>query len=616
MVVPYGSWPSPLSAARVTAGALRLDQIQLDGDDVYWLEGRASEGGRNVIVRRSPSGEIADVTPPGCNVRTRVHEYGGGAYTVYRRTVFFSNFSDQRVYQQDPDGETRAITDEGACYADFRMDASRSRLIGVRERDGENTIVAIPGDVLVAGADFYSDPIVSPDGKFLAWIQWNHPNMPWDGTELWVAMFNPDGSLGSREQIAGGSAESIFQPEWSPDSALFFVSDRSGWWNLYRWRGLSVDAVHPMAAEFGKPQWTFSMVTYAFVDENRIAATYSEHGTWHLALIDPSANRFTPLDLPVEPIESIKANADGIYFIGGSPTEGAAIYNYSKGGQLRVLRSAATDPIPREWISVPEAVTYRVGDRDVHAFYYPPTNPEVTAPPDTQPPLIVVTHGGPTGATLDVLDPKVQFWTSRGFAVLDVNYSGSTGYGRPYRDRLKGQWGIVDVEDAVGGAQAMVAAKKADADRLIIRGGSAGGYTTLAALTFHDTFKSGASYYGISDLEVLQHDTHKFEARYNDSLLGPYPEAKAIYRERSPIHFTDRLSCPIILFQGLEDKVVPPNQSEMMADAVRRKGLKVKYVAFEGEQHGFRKAENIIRSLEEELGFYRDVFGMIDATPR
>jgi dipeptidyl aminopeptidase/acylaminoacyl peptidase len=623
MVAPYGSWPSPLSAARVTTGGLRLDQIQLDGEDVYWLEGRASEGGRNVIVKRSPSGEITDVTPAGCNVRSRVHEYGGGAYTVYRRTIFFSNFTDQRIYQLDPGGTPQAITAAGASYADFRMDPHRSRLIGVREQQGENSIVSIPGDVLVAGADFYSDPIVSPDGKFLAWLQWNHPNMPWDGTELWVALINPDGTIGSREKVAGGSEESIFQPEWSPDSALFFVSDRTGWWNLYRWRGVAVEPIHAMAAEFGKPQWTFSMVTYAFVDENRIAATYTEGGRWKLGLIDPGAKRFTPLGLPIEPLESIKARAAAgtgsaaesaestdIYFIGGSPTDAAAIYSYSTGGKLRVVRSSATNPIPNAWISVPEAVTYQAGDRDVHAFYYPPTNPDVAAPPDTQPPLIVVTHGGPTGATLDVLDPKVQFWTSRGFAVLDVNYSGSTGYGRPYRDRLKGQWGIVDVEDAVAGAQAMVAAKKADANRLIIRGGSAGGYTTLAALTFHDTFKSGASYYGISDLEVLQHDTHKFESRYNDSLIGPYPAAKDIYRARSPIHFTDRLSCPIILFQGLEDKVVPPNQSEMMAEAVRKKGIKVKYVTFEGEQHGFRKAENIIRSLEEELAFYRDVFAM------
>jgi dipeptidyl aminopeptidase/acylaminoacyl peptidase len=609
MVVPYGSWPSPLSAARVTAGGLRLDQIQLDGDDLYWLEGRASEGGRNVIVKRLQSGDIVDVTPPGFNVRSRVHEYGGGAYSVHQRTIFFSNFADQRVYQQGPDGAPQPITDEGhGSYADFRMDAHRSRLIGVREHTGSNTIVAVPGATLVEGADFYSDPIVSPDGKFLAWLQWNHPNMPWDGTELWVAVFNPDGSVGSREQVAGGREESIFQPEWSPDGALYFASDKTGWWNLYRWNAVSIEPVHPMEAEFGKPQWTFSMVTYAFVDADRIAATYTEGGRWKLALIDPDARRFTPLDLPIEAIESIKANATGIYFIGGSPTDAAAICCYSKGGQLRQLRSSATDSMAREWIAVADAVTYRAGDRDVHAFYYPPTSPDVAAPAGDRPPLIVVTHGGPTGATLDVLDPKVQFWTSRGFAVLDVNYSGSTGYGRAYRDRLKGQWGIVDVEDAVAGAKAMVAAGKADANRLIIRGGSAGGYTTLAALTFHDTFKCGASYYGISDLEVLQQDTHKFEARYNDSLIGPYPEAKAVYRQRSPIHFTDRLSCPIILFQGLEDKVVPPNQSEMMAEAVRKKGLKVKYVAFEGEQHGFRKAENIIRSLEEELAFYKDVF--------
>jgi dipeptidyl aminopeptidase/acylaminoacyl peptidase len=602
--IPYGSWPSPLSAARVTAGALRLDQIQLDGDDVYWLEGRASEGGRNVIVRRSADGVIADVTPAGFNVRSRVHEYGGAAYTLHNGTVFFSNFADQRVYQQERGKAPEAITDDGACYADYRMDVLRSRLIGVREHTGDNAIVSIPGDVLVEGADFYSDPIVSPDGRFLAWLEWRHPNMPWDGTELWVAMFKGDGSIGAREHVAGGRSESIFQPEWAPDGRLYFASDRTGWWNLYRWDGANVEAIYPMEAEFGKPQWTFSMVTYAFVDRTRIAATYTQGGRWKLALINIETKEFEPIALDVEPLESIKARAaegSEIFFIGGSPTKASAVMTISG----LVLRSATTDVIPPEWISVAEAVTYRAGDRDVHAFYYPPTNPDVTG--EGTPPLLVVTHGGPTGATIDVLDPKVQFWTSRGFAVLDVNYSGSTGYGRPYRDRLRGQWGIVDVEDAVAGAQAMVASGKADPNRLIIRGGSAGGYTTLA---FHDTFKAGASYYGISDLEVLQQDTHKFESRYNDTLIGPYPEAKDVYIARSPIHFTDQLSCPIILFQGLEDKVVPPNQSEMMADAVRKKGLKVKYVTFEGEQHGFRKAENIIRSLEEELAFYKDVFGM------
>ncbi len=622
----YGAWPSPLTAARVTAGALRLDQIQVDDHDVYWLEGRASEGGRNVIVRWTPADPV-DVTPPDFNVRTRVHEYGGAAYTVHNGAVYFSNFSDQRVYRQAAGEAPVAMTEPGAMWADYRVDAARHRLIGVRELNGVNVIAAIPDRVLLEGADFYSDPLVSPDGKFLAWLQWNHPNMPWDGTELWVGAFNASGLIGVREKVAGGPSESIFQPEWSPDGVLHFVSDRTGWWNLYRWRpsaplGTDADAVEPLhttGAEFGKPQWTFSMVTYAFIAANRIAATYVQQGRWKLAIINTDLKTFEPIELPVEPLESINVDSrtGDIYFVGGSPVDSLAIYRL-RDRSAEVIKSSTTETISREWISVPEAITFRVKDRDVHAFYYPPKNPDVRPSghqaigpsTDEKPPLLVITHGGPTGATGDVLDLKVQFWTSRGFAVLDVDYSGSTGYGRPYRDRLKGQWGIVDVEDAVGGAEAMVAMGKADASRLIIRGGSAGGYTTLAALTFFDTFKAGASYYGISDLEVLQQDTHKFEARYNDTLIGPWPAAREVYRARSPIHFTDRLSCPIILFQGLEDKVVPPNQGEMMAEAARKKGLKVQYVAFEGEQHGFRKAENIIRSLEEELAFYQDVFSM------
>ncbi len=626
--MPYGAWTSPLTASRVTAGALRLDHIQLDGGDVYWLEGRASEGGRHVIVKWTPTGEISDVTVAPFNVRTRVHEYGGAAYTVDRGTIYFANFADQRIYRQAPGGTPEPITAKGCFYADFRVDQRRDRLISVREdhsQAGEaiNTIVAIGGGeaVLVSGADFYSDPIVSPDGGSLAWLQWHHPNLPWDGTELCVARFNADGTLGPAQTIAGGAAESIFQPEWSPDGTLYFVSDRAGWWNLYRLPaealakvGLvngSVESVHVMAAEFGKPQWTFSMVTYAFVSAERIAVTYAQDGRWHLGLIETRTRAFTPVGLPVQPLESIHATAEAIYFIGGSALTANAITRLAlQDRSLAVLRSASAERIEPVWISVPEAVTFTAAGRDVHAFYYPPVNPDVRAPAGERPPLLVLTHGGPTGATVDVLDAKIQFWTSRGFAVLDINYSGSTGYGRAYRERLNGQWGIADVADAVGGAEAMVAAGTVDPARLAIRGGSAGGYTTLAALTFHHTFKAGASYYGISDLEVLQQDTHKFESRYNESLIGPYPAAREVYVARSPIHFTDRLSCPIILFQGLDDKVVPPNQSAMMAEAVRKKGLKVKYVTFEGEQHGFRKAENIIRALEEELAFYRDVFGV------
>src|SRR5436190_10175677 len=393
MSISYGSWPSPLTAARVTAGALRLDQIQLDQEDVYWIEGRASEGGRNVIVRRSRSGEITDVTPPGFNVRTRVHEYGGAAYTVHHGAIFFSNFADQRVYQQDSGKEPSPLSEAGPSYADYRMDEHRSRLIGVREFEGDNAIAAIPGDVLVEGADFYSDPIVSPDGRFLAWLEWRHPNMPWDGTELWVAMFKPDGSIGAREHVAGGRSESIFQPEWAPDGRLYFASDRTGWWNLYRWAGAEVEAVHLMEAEFGKPQWTFSMVTYAFVDTHRIAATYTVDGRWKLAMIDTELKSFTPIELAVEPLESIKANTNNIYFIGGSPTQPAAVMTV-KG---EILRSSSSDVIAREWISVAEAVTYRVGDRDVHAFYYRPANPDVEAAQRERPPPLGVTHAGARG---------------------------------------------------------------------------------------------------------------------------------------------------------------------------------------------------------------------------
>lgn len=631
LVAPYGTWTSPLTAARVTAGSLRFDHIVLDGDDVYWIEGRASEGGRNVVVRRSPDGRTTDITPAGFNVRSRVHEYGGAAYLAHRGTVYFSNFADQRLYRQRPTGPPAPLTPDGFFYADCAIDEARGRIVCVREDhtkgDAEpiNTIVAVTigeapdrprgGTIVVSGADFYSDPVISSDGSRLGWLQWNHPNMPWDGTELWVAELTKNGTLGAREKVAGGVDESIFQPSWSPDGLLYFVSDRTGWWNLYRRRGTAIEPIRPMPAEFGKAQWTFSMSTYAFITATRLAVTYTEAGRWKLALVETEPRKFEPVNLSLEPLESIRATTRAVYFIGGSPTVAPAIARMTlAAAEAEVLRPASSDTIDSTWISVPEAITFpSENEQPVHAFHYAPRNPDVTAPADQKPPLLVVTHGGPTGATQAILDPRVQFWTSRGFAVLDVNYGGSTGYGRPYRDRLKGRWGIVDVADAVNGARYLVAQGKADPNRLAIRGGSAGGYTTLAALAFHDVFKAGASYYGISDIEVLARDTHKFESRYLDSLIGPYPARKDLYVARSPIHFTDKLSSALILFQGLEDKVVPPNQSEMMAEAVRRKGLPVAYLAFEGEQHGFRQEKNIVRSLEAELYFYGAVFGFAPA---
>ena len=626
-VAGYGTWKSPLTASRVTAGALRFDHLVVDGSDLYWVEGRASDRGRYVVVRRTPDGVAHDVTPPGFNVRTRVHEYGGAAYTVYQGVVYFSNFADQRLYRQSASAPPRPLTREGFFYADAQVDARRSRLVCVREEhqahDVVNTLVSMALDggderVLVSGADFYSDPVISASGSEMAWLQWNHPNMPWDGTELWVGELRGDGSIGERRLVAGGDAESIFQPLWSPDGRLYFVSDRTGWWNLYRTTAASFAAhehLLPMDAEFGKPQWVFSQTTYCFLDAQRIAATYTEDGQWKAGILHLESRRFQPLDLRMEPLESVQWLGDTLYFIGGSPTEplciAAAVLHPSP--SVEVVRSASSDRIPAEWISVAQPVTFESNQLPVHAFYYPPTNPDYAAPADERPPLVVISHGGPTAASLDVLDARVQFWTSRGFALLDVNYGGSTGFGRAYRDRLRGAWGVVDVADCVNGARHLVATGRADARRLAIRGGSAGGYTTLAALTFYDTFQAGASHYGVSDVEFLARDTHKFESRYLDSLIGPYPEERDRYRERSPIHHTDRLSAALILFQGLDDKVVPPNQAEMMAEAVRRKGLPVAYVPFEGEQHGFRKAENIVRSLEAELYFYGAVFGFAPA---
>ena len=627
-VAPYGAWASPLSAARATAGALRLGQIAVDGDDVYWLEGRASEGGRNVLVRASAGAPPVDVSPRDFNVRTRVHEYGGAAYTVHQGTIYASNFADQKLYAFTAGQAPKALTPEGYFYAQCRVDVPRKRLICVREDHTKGdaqpsaALVAIPlgasapsaGVVLASGADFYSDPALSPDGTRLAWLQWDHPNMPWDGTSLDLADLDARGIPKAPVRIAGGAEESIFQPSWSPDGGLYFVSDRTGWWNLYRQQGSVSEPVHAMQAEFGKPQWAFGMTTYAFQSDNRLVVTWTEQGRWRMGLLNLEPRRLERLDLALDPLEALVSTSRAAYFVGGSPTEGPAITRVSYGGvEAEILRRSREDTLEAAYVSAPEAITFDSAGQETHAFYYPPVNPAFEAPAGTAPPLLVLSHGGPTGATDPVFDPEVQFWTTRGFAVIDVNYGGSTGYGRAYRKRLNGQWGIVDVRDAVNAAKHLVAAGKADPARLITRGGSAGGYTTLAALTFHDTFKAGASYYGISDLEVLAKDTHKFESRYMDSLVGPYPAMQSTYRDRSPIHFVDKLNCALILLQGLEDKVVPPSQSQMMADAVRKKGLPVAYVTFEGEQHGFRKAENIVRALESELYFYGKVFGFTPA---
>jgi len=630
-IAPYGSWKSPITADLIVAGTIGLGQIVLDGENVYWSEGRPAEGGRSVIVRRTPDSKTTDVTPSPFNVRTRVHEYGGGAFAIKDGTVYFSNFADQRLYKQTPNCEPQPLTLVADLrYADAVVDLQRERIICVQEdhtkgdREPANSLVSISLNndediqVLASGCDFYASPRLSPDRSQLAWISWNHPNMPWDSTQLWVAPINPDGSLGEAECVAGGADKSIFQPEWSPDGVLYFVSDRSGWWNLYRWLppmpegGLGgVEPLCPMDAEFGLPQWVFGMSTYGFESANRIICTYTKKGSWQLASLDLQTKQLEVIETPYTDISSLQVASGRAVFIAGSATEPTAIVQMDLATQqIEVLRRSSQLKIEPGYLSTPQEIPFPTENGLIaYAFFYPPQNQDYTPPKGEKPPLLVKSHGGPTASVSSTFNLKIQYWTSRGFGFLDVNYGGSTGYGREYRQRLNQQWGIVDVDDCANAAKYLAEQGLVDSERLAIAGGSAGGYTTLCALTFRDVFKAGASHYGVSDLEALATDTHKFESRYLDGLIGPYPERKDLYEARSPIHFTDQLSCPAIFFQGLEDKIVPPNQAEMMVAALKAKGLPVAYVAFEGEQHGFRRAENIKRALDGEFYFYSRVFG-------
>jgi dipeptidyl aminopeptidase/acylaminoacyl peptidase len=634
---PFGSWKSPITADRVVAAGIRIATIRLAGDDTYWIEARPAEKGRAVIVRRQADGSTSDLLAAPWSARTRVHEYGGGAYVVAGGDVLFSHFDDQRLYRVTPGAPPRPVTPERAAfrYADAAVDARRQRLICVREdhsareREPVNTLVAVgldgpleAGRVLVAGHDFYSSPAISPDGARVAWLAWNHPNMPWDGTELWAADIAADGSFSSPQKVAGGVEESIFQPGWSPDGVLHFVSDRTGFWNLFRLdsRGGAMEPLCPLDAEFGLPQWGFAMSTYGFTGDGRIAAAYTQGGVWRLLVLDPESRRADALDLPWTEISSyagVRVAGHRVVCVAGSATEPESLVEVDiQSGATQVLRRPDGEAVDSDYCSVPEAIEFpTTGERKAYAFYYRPRNRDFTTPTGERPPLLVMSHGGPTGAAGSALELEIQYWTSRGIAVLNVNYGGSSGYGRAYRERLNGQWGVVDVDDCVNGALHLVARGEVDGGRLAITGGSAGGFTTLSALTFRDAFRTGASHYGVSDLEALARNTHKFESRYMDRLIGPYPERKDLYVARSPIHATDRLSCPVIFFQGLDDPVVPPNQAERMVEALREKGLPVAYVAFPGEQHGFRQSANMKRALEAELFFYSRVFGFELADP-
>lgn len=623
VTTPYGSWKSPITTDLIVQGSIGLVSVQFDGDDLYWIEARPSEAGRNVVMKRNGDGSAEEMVPAPYNVRTRVHEYGGGALTIHKGHLYFSNFADNLLYVRKVDGEISALTqDSKHRYADGIVDGERGIFIAVREDHtksdifAETTLIAMDLDgqnerILVSGNDFYSNPRLSPNGKQLCWLTWNHPNMPWDETELWLADVAADGSLTNAHKVAGGSGESIVQPVWSPDGTLYFVSDASNWWNLTRLVDGTAVPVHPKNAEFAGPSWVFGLSNYAFMDASTIVCSYTEDGRWFLGKIDVATGHLTRFESGYTEFASVHCHGSKLAYLAASPVNFTrVVLEDVLSGETEVVRSSNTLDVPADYLSMPESLDYPTeGGKTAHAIYYPPTNPDYTAPEGERPPLLVHVHGGPTGRASAALNLTTQYWTSRGFAVVDVNYGGSVGYGREYRDRLKGQWGVVDVDDTVNAALYLVRRGDVDGERITIAGGSAGGYTTLACLVFRDVFKAGASHFGLSELEIFAQETHKFESRYMDSLLGPYPEAKDVYYNRSPINFVDDLSCPVIFFQGLDDRIVPPNQAELMVEALKKKGLPVAYVAFEGEGHGFRMAQNIKRAIDGEFYFYSQVFG-------
>lgn len=636
-VVPYGSWPSPLSAATVATGSVHAEVVAVEDDDIYWIERRPDEGGRSAVVCRRGNGTMADVTPPGTNVRSRVHEYGGGSCLVDAGVVYYSDFQDQRLYRLVPGQRPVALTPEGPWrYADAAIDPVRKRLICIREdhsllaaggrvsdsgsqapAEAVNTLVSIPlegrptaGEVIAHGDDFYSTPRFNPDGSRLCWISWRHPQMPWDGTELWVARIDAAGRLSSRTRIAGSDRESIVQPGWTPDGALTFVSDRSGWWNLYAVRDGTVEPLLPMAAEFARPPWELGHSSWAQAPGGSLAVSFCHEGVWRLATLDTSRRALRELVGAPEPGPVLLATATHAVYVGRSPIAPDAVVRTDLAtGATAVVHAVSAPVLDPRFISRARAIAFTTDDGgEARLFYYAPVNPEVVAPAADRPPLIVIGHGGPTSAAMTKLHLVIQYWTTRGFAVADVDYRGSTGYGRAFRERLNGEWGVADVADCVKAARHLAEAGLADPARLIMRGSSAGGFTTLAALVQRPgVFSAAACYYGISDLEALARDTHKFESRYTDGLIAPWPARADLYRARSPIHAVDRLSCPLILFHGREDRAVPVNQSELMAEVLRRKGLQVELHVFDGEQHGFRRHDTIERCLEAELAFYRRV---------
>ena len=630
-IAPYGSWKSPIAAEMLIGGGRRrLSEIRCDGNDVYWLDGRPKEGGRQVIMRLSPDGEMKDLTPTEFNSRNAVHEYGGGSYAVRDRAVYFTNWSDQRIYVQRDGGEPTPLTSEpsvprGARFADLTITANGKYLLCVREThtdDGNeavNEIVAVDTGtgaekVIATGRDFYCAPRESNRHDGIAWTEWDHPNMPWDGNSLMSGSFDAnDAAVSTTAELVGGTGESIVQPSWGSNGLLHFATDRSGWWNVYVWRDGEMVNLLEEESDHGRPDWQFGFSSYAHLADGKIALGKGGVTSGSIVLIDPGSNSTQTIKIPFSEVSYVTASPDGgsILFIGASPTREPAVVRLELATEMcETVYSPSEVNVEPGYLSSPQHIVFPTTENGAaHTYYYAPTNQDFAAPDGELPPLVTVCHGGPTSASGTGLDLSTHYWTSRGFAVVDVNYRGSSGYGKVYRDALKGKWGIYDTDDCIAAAQHLIDQGLVDKDRVIIRGGSAGGYTTINALTFHDFFAAGAALYGIADLMVFIGDTHKYESRYLESLVGPYPAEAQRYHDRSAINFMDQLATPMIILQGLEDEIVPPSQAEIMVDALESKGLPYAYIGFPGEQHGFRQAANIIRAQEAELYFYGKVLG-------
>lgn len=631
-VTPYGEWPSPITAESLVSGALGVaeccvDRPENDVEAIWWAESRPDEGGRTALMRQR-AGVTEEVTPPGANVRTLVHEYGGGSWWVHNGVAYYVDVGDQRVRRLVPGEEPTFVTPEpdeprSLRYADFRVSPDGRWLVAVREDhrgDGEpdNGIVAIATDgsgvqPLFEGPDFVSSPRLSPAGDRLAFVWWQHPNMPWDRVTLQSVPFI-DGEIGSDDHLVVGlEDEAWVEPGYGPDGTLYACTDRDEWWNLYAvdeaTGALTPTIVGPF--EIPTPSWVFGMQRWAVTADHTVAAVALPTG-------DELVIDGRTVSMPDATITSMQPAADGVVYVGAGYGHESQVVRLRLDGQSvgrEVVHAGRALPVDIGYLIEPESITFATGDGSsvAHGLFYPPTNPGHVGPEGAAPPLLVLAHGGPTAQARRQLQLGILYWTSRGIAVVDVDYRGSTGYGRRFRRALDGQWGIADVEDSVAAARYLAERGDVDGDRLMIRGGSAGGFTVLSALAFHDVFAAGASRYGVADLEALATDTHKFESRYLDTLVGPWPEAKAIYDERSPINHVEKFSAPMIVLQGDEDAIVPPNQSEMIVAALEQQGIPVSYLLFEGEQHGFRKAENVIAALEAELVFFGQMLGFTPA---